>query len=100
MNKYDLKRKTLHDIDPDAKLKYKPVFLDAEETKQHFGYPFLLRNIKQRFVITIQLDYSKGSFLLSFISFSSKQKGIFLVRFHIYFHSFVRIQKVKSGILL
>jgi hypothetical protein len=44
--KYENKRKILQKINPDAKLKHKPVFMNAEETKSHFGYPLLLRNLK------------------------------------------------------
>ncbi|KAL4508442.1 hypothetical protein ABPG72_003746 [Tetrahymena utriculariae] len=49
MNKYEAKRKVLQEINSQAKLKYKPVFLNSEETKAHFGYVVLLRNIKQKF---------------------------------------------------
>ncbi|KAL4456919.1 hypothetical protein ABPG74_014557 [Tetrahymena malaccensis] len=49
MNKYEEKRKLLQEINPQAKTKFKPVFLNTEETKAHFGYAILLRNLKQKF---------------------------------------------------
>ncbi|EAR99408.3 hypothetical protein TTHERM_00133740 (macronuclear) [Tetrahymena thermophila SB210] len=49
MSKYEEKRKSLQEINSQAKPKYKPVFLNAEETKAHFGYSVLIRNIKQKF---------------------------------------------------
>jgi hypothetical protein len=50
IKKYENKLKFLRKFDKNAILKHKPIFLNYEQTRSHFGYLAIMEFLKKNFV--------------------------------------------------